>query len=263
MRIALLLLAALASGVTSWSADTLKSVVPSYSAAGIVNSATNTPDALSPNAIATVYGSDLSYDTGWLTSENTHAGMLPSTLAGVRVLVGGIAASLYYVSPKQINFLIPSNLRALNVKVLISREGITGPGVTIALHDAGPGFYELAPGVIAATHANGSVITRDRPAHAGETVVLYGTGFGRTNPDVVNGLISMTAAQIQNLSELQVSVDDKAIDRSRIYYAGVTPGTPGLYQLNLKLPDQVAPNPEVRISIGGSSSPPAVHLDVR
>ena len=29
------------------------------------------------------------------------------------------------------------------------------------------------------------------------------------------------------------------------------------------LPDPVATNPEVRISIGGSSSPPAVHLDVR
>src|SRR5438128_3239118 len=176
MRIALLLLATLASSVTLWSADALKSVLPSYSAASIVNSATNTLEALAPNAIATVYGSNLSYDTGWLTAENTHGGMLPNTLAGVRVVVGGVAASLYYVSPKQINFLIPSNLRSRNVTVLIAREGTTGPLVTITLHEAGPGFYELQPGIIAATHANGAVITRDRPAHAGEVVVLYGTG---------------------------------------------------------------------------------------
>ena len=69
--------------------------------------------------------------------------------------------------------------------------------------------------------------------------------------------------QILNLSALRVSVDDKGVNRGRVSYAGVTPGTSGLYQLNLKLPDPVATNPEVRISIGGSSSPPAVHLGVR
>src|SRR2546428_9585716 len=127
MRIALLLLATLASSVTLWSADALKSVLPSYSAASIVNSATNTLEALAPNAIATVYGSDLSYDTGWLTSENTRGGMLPDTLAGVRVIVAGIVTSLYYVSPKQINFLIPSNLRSGDVTVFVAREGTAGP----------------------------------------------------------------------------------------------------------------------------------------
>ena len=60
-----------------------------------------------------------------------------------------------------------------------------------------------------------------------------------------------------------MSVDGRVIDRGRVFYAGVTPGTPGLYQLNLKLPDPVAANPEVRISIGASTSPPAIHLDVR
>jgi len=263
MKIELLLLATLFQGEALWSADSLKSAAPSYSAASIVNSATNTPGALAPNAIATVYGSDLSYDTGWLTSENTRGGMLPDTLAGVRVIVAGIVTSLYYVSPKQINFLIPSNLRSGDVTVFVAREGTAGPHLTITLHEAGPGFYELEPGMIAATHANGEVITRDRPAHAGEVVVLYGTGFGRTTPAVISGLISMTAAQILNLSALRVSVDGQPVDRGRVSYAGVTPGTPGLYQLNLKLPDQVAANPEVRISIGGSSSPPAVHLDVR
>src|SRR5216684_6073216 len=145
MRTALLL-ATLAFGVTLWSADALKSVLPSYSPAGIVNSATNTTEALAPNTIATVYGANLSYDTGWLTAENTHSGMLPYTLAGVRVMVAGIAASLYYVSPKQINFLVPSNLQPGDVPLLIAREGTAGPQVTITLHEAGPGFYELEPG---------------------------------------------------------------------------------------------------------------------
>src|SRR5216684_2644601 len=70
MRTALLL-ATLAFGVTLWSADALKSVLPSYSAAGIVNSATNTTEALAPNAIATIYGADLSYDTGWRSRDSS------------------------------------------------------------------------------------------------------------------------------------------------------------------------------------------------
>lgn len=39
------------------------STAPSYSIASIVNSASNTPGALAPNSIATIYGNDLSYNT--------------------------------------------------------------------------------------------------------------------------------------------------------------------------------------------------------
>ena len=111
--------------------------------------------------------------------------------------------------------------------------------------------------MIASTHADGSNITKDHPAHAGETVVLYGTGLGDTEPAQVTGHISMVPAQMQRLSDLCVVVG------ASIDYAGVTPGSPGLYQVNVRLPKKVAVNPEIRLTIGDQSSPANMKLPVR
>ena len=263
MFLALLLLAALAFGPPLRGESSRRSTAPAYSPASIVNSATNTTDALAPNAIATIYGTDLSYDTSAVSDGNIINSMMPDKLAGVRVFVAGLAAPLYYVSPGQINFLIPGSLVPGDVDLFIAREGTAGPHVNITLRNAGPGLYQWEPGMIASTHADGSVITKDHPAGAGEVVVLYGTGLGRTNPDVISGQISMLPAQIVQLAELRVLVSGTAVDASHIPYAGVTPGLPGLYQINLQLPDQLAPDPEIRIVIGDQTSPAAMKLPVR
>jgi uncharacterized protein (TIGR03437 family) len=143
-----------------------------------------------------------------------------------------------------------------------THDGLAGPHVRITLHDAAPGLYPWGPGMIAATHANGSIITKDHPAHPGETVVVYGTGLGRTYPELQTGLIEMMAAQIRLLSELSVTVAGMVLNNQSIQYAGLTPGIPGLYQVNLVLPKQLAPEPEIRISVGAQASPPGLRLPV-
>jgi uncharacterized protein (TIGR03437 family) len=236
------------------------STAPSYSAASIVNSATNTAGDLAPNTIATIYGVNLAFETAGLSSI---AGSLPAVLADVRVIVAGQIAFLYYVSPQQINFLIPDNLLAGNMPLTVARQGTAGPTVQIAVSAAGPGLYEWEQGMIASTHADGSVITQANPAQPGETVVIYGTGLGGTNPDVGGGEISMVAAQIAQLSDFHMTVAGATLASTSVDYVGVTPGTPGLYQVNFKLPEQVAPNPEIRIAIGDQSSPAGLKLPVQ
>ncbi|HUJ23528.1 MAG TPA: hypothetical protein VLX58_18470 [Bryobacteraceae bacterium] len=244
-------------------ARTASSTAPDYSAAGIVNSATYSAGALAPNTIASIYGTNLSWDTAAVTSADLAQGALPTALAGVRVFVAGLEASLYYVSPQQINFLVRSDLRPGDMDLFVAREGTAGPHVQITVHDAGPGFYQWDPGMIAATHADGTVITKDHPAHPGEVVVLYGTGLGRTDPDPGNGVISMIPAQIEDLADLQVLVAGAVLDRGSVYYTGVTPGTPGLYQVNLKLPAHLTSDPEIQVVIGGAASPHNLRIPVR
>ena len=149
------------------------------------------------------------------------------------------------------------------MSLYVTRQGVSGQHVTITVHDAGPGLYQWLPGMIASTHADGSVITEEHPARSGEVVVLYGTGLGHTDPDVVSGEISMNAAQITQLSEFHVSVAGTVLDAGHVYYAGVTPGIPGLYQVNVKLPDHLPPGPEIRIGIGHTFSPAGLKLAVR
>src|SRR5438067_10788992 len=160
----MLLLLAITAIVTPLRAQTATiSTAPAYSSAAVVNSATNTADALAPNAIASIYGTSLSFDTQAASRSATLYAVLPTTLAGVRVYVAGLETSLYYVSPGQINFVIP-NVRAGVMSLYVTRQGVTGPHVMITVHDAGPGLYQESPGMIAATQADGSVITEQHPA---------------------------------------------------------------------------------------------------
>ena len=102
---------------------------PQYSAATVVHSATNLP-ILAPNTFATIYGKELAYTTRAMSASDMDGGLLPVALigTGVRVMVEGLAAPIWYVSPTQINFLIPAETpRKPLVKVFVSLDGKAGP----------------------------------------------------------------------------------------------------------------------------------------
>src|SRR6185503_4777713 len=82
---------------------------PNYSAASIVNAATQTPVPLAPNTIATIYGTNLMWDDSSAAAD-LNTGSLPQAAQRVNVIVGGLDTFLFYVSPTQINFLVPYEL---------------------------------------------------------------------------------------------------------------------------------------------------------
>lgn len=242
---------------------TTASSAPAYTAAGIVHAATQTAEALAPNTIATIYGANLAYTTHALTAADLVKGTVPTTLSGVTVYVNGIQSNLFYVSPAQINFLVPYEITTATAAVQVARDGVAGPSVTIQLSTAAPGFFEWNGNFAVAEHADGSLISTAAPAQAGEIVVLYAAGLGRTSPDVPSGHIVSSATSILYASELQVLLNGMPCPASSILYAGLTPGYAGLYQINLKLPDPLPANPAIQLVMGGQTSPPAVQLSAQ
>ena len=263
MRPAVCLLATLAFGFRFWAEDSRRHVAPSYSAAGVVNAASNVVGDLAPNTFATIYGSDLSFFTRILSSEDLRGDRLPTSLGGVTVFIGPIPALMYYVSPKQINLLIPSILDPGEYDLRIVREGLAGPAVRIALRDVAPALFQLDQETAVATTADWSLITRESPAEPGRYVVLWATGLGPTNPDTIYGYVPPAAAWLRRLGEFQVLLDGVAVESNRVTYAGVAPGWAGLYQINVKLPEQMNPDPEIQIGLGGQVSPSGLRLPVR
>ena len=65
------------------------------------------------------------------------------------------------------------------------------------------------------------------------------------------------------MSEFKLMLDGVAVDKSRIYYAGLAPYFAGLYQINLKLPHSLGENPEIRIEIGKQISAAGLRLPVQ
>jgi len=265
MRAAFCLLAVLSCASHGWAADTGSNQAPSYSAASIVNAASNLCAGLAPNTIATIYGEGLAYVTRAVTPGDVSGGVMPTVLGGtgVQILIENIPAHVFYVSPTQINLLIPSTLTPGRRRLQVLRNGFAGPAVEITLKRAAPALFQLDETTAVATTAGGSVVTWDSPAHPGGIVVLYATGLGETEPPLAPGQIAPGAALIRRLSELRVLLNGIAVDPGAIAYAGVTPGFAGLYQINLWLPARLDPDPEIRVAIGGEISPPGIRLPVR
>ena len=246
-----LVLAVLSGGVA-------RGAAPSYSADDIVNGANFTPGPFAPNSIITVFGKDLSFGTEAAFADGA-GDALPSVLNDVRVYVNNFAAPLIYVCPTQINLLVPGNLTAGKMPLRVVRQGVTGPEAMVTLVNASPQFFISQDGSVIAQHgADYSVITPDSPAAAGEIIVLYLTGLGRTQPNPAPGEIPRYAAKIT--SQIQLFLSGAPVSAENIWYAGLTPGSPGVYQINLKLPETLSPSTEVQVLIDGRLSAGGIKL---
>jgi len=237
-------------------------VTPSYSAASIVNSGNFAAGPLAPNSIATIFGTGLSRSAQQLAPNDIAGGQLPVELNYTQVFVDNFPAPLFYVSDTQINFLIPGKQALGPCKIRVATQGNSGPEATVTIVDAAPALFPLPGGYAIATHVDNSLVTSDLPAHPGEIVVVYAIGLGKTSPNPATGELPKYAAPLVNLGTLQVSLAGKVLDGGLVKYAGLTPRSAGLYQLNIEIPGDSDQDPEIRVSLAGQSSPTGLKLAV-
>jgi uncharacterized protein (TIGR03437 family) len=236
---------------------------PLYTAQGVVNAASQTAGALAPNTIATLYGTNLAFDTRAVASTDIVRGIMPTSLDGVGVWVNSIPCSLFFVSPTQINFLVPYQLTAGTVSLIVARDSQAGPTVSIQLDSTSPGLFMWNGNSAVAGHLNGVALSDTSPAVPGEIVVIYAAGLGRTSPDTTSGQLATSAFPIYYRSQLQILLNGVACPPGNVLYAGLAPGFAGLYQINLQLPDDVTANPQIQVSVGPQISPGLVQLAVQ
>jgi uncharacterized protein (TIGR03437 family) len=176
------------------------------------------------------------------------------------VYVDSYPAALLYVSETQINFVIPGRQSLGKAEIQVIRQGQRGPVVTIDVAAAAPALF-LAGDFAIATHADNSVISPEKPARAGELIVLYAAGLGKTQTMPTNGELAPHLSAV--MGTLRVMVGGVAVDPARILYAGLTPSSAGLYQVNFILPENPGIDPEVRLFVGDAGSPAGVKLPLR
>jgi uncharacterized protein (TIGR03437 family) len=114
-------------------------------------------------------------------------------------------------------------------------------------------------GIGAITHVDGSQITSQNPAHPGEVVILYATGFGKVEPPVATG--RLPTGPSKTVAPVTVSIDGVAVTPD---FAGLSGCCVGENQVNVKIPSgtRSADNIAVVLSIGGAQSNP-VTISVR
>jgi uncharacterized protein (TIGR03437 family) len=248
---------ALVSCTAVWAQAPPNTNAPFYTATSVVDAATNQPGAVAPNGLVSLYGTRLSFATRALQPQDMIADALPTALpgTGVRIAISAIAVPILFVSPQQVNFLVPPLLRPGRHKLQLTRDGWTGPEVDLEVAEVAPGTFVMESRFVIATHADGALIDGKAPARPGEVVIVYASGLGQTLPRLGNLSVPRGAVQIERRSQFRLLLNGVDVEPGGVLYAGVTPGFAGLYQINVRLPERLTDNPELRLGIGERLSP--------
>jgi uncharacterized protein (TIGR03437 family) len=227
----------------------------------VLNGADFTPGIAQYSWIS-LFGSNLSSTTrGWLASDMP-GGKLPTALDNVSVTVDGKPAYVAYISPTQINALVPADLTLGAVQVSTSNQGLASAGVSAQMQATTPAFFISKSSYIAALHANNTVVgpatlypNNSTPAAPGETIMLFGTGFGPASTPIPDGQVITTAIPVAGVT---ITVGGAP---AQVTYAGLV--MPGLYQFNVVIPSATANgDAQVVATVGSSISPAGALVNV-
>ena len=233
---------------------------PLYSADALVNAASGRPGCFAPNSLGVLYGANFTYGGPFDASREPS---FPTSLNDTLLYLNRDSAPLVYVSATQINFWIPARILPQSMPVRVVNKGFYGPTIDIVIVAACPELFTDPNGFAAASHPDGAVVTPANPARPGGVVVLYGTGFGATAPVDTGRARPTVASPLVASDGFFVELDDQPVPASQLWYAGLTPGFHGLYQVNLTLPDWTPANPLVRVRAAGAAPSRAVRLAVQ
>ncbi|PWU01348.1 MAG: hypothetical protein C5B51_22810 [Terriglobia bacterium] len=185
-------------------------------------------DGIASGALETIRGANLA------SGRTAAAGFpWPDTLAGVRVLLNGVALPLLYASDSQINFYVPQQAALGNSILTVTSDSGAQATARVTVNPVQPGIF--AGGVLRAGTTQSAAAN---PVHAGDALEIYCTGLGVTRD--ANGMQLTVSTPIVFISGVAAP----------ILYSGLVPGLVGLYQVNVRVPAGIAPGSQpVSISV--------------
>jgi uncharacterized protein (TIGR03437 family) len=219
---------------------------------GIVNAASYAPftAGVSDGEFLTLYGTGLASSTAVASTVP-----FPTTLAGVQVLVNGVAAPIYSVSPGAVSVLMPFENTFALAQFQVVNNGASSNFVTEVVNETTPGvftipnFNGLGDGAIL-HNADGTVVSSSSPAEPGEYVNVFLTGLGTVSPSVADGAAAPIGALSSATNTITADIGGVA---ATVAFAGLAPGLAGLYQVSLQIPSG-APSGENVLDISGPDS---------
>jgi uncharacterized protein (TIGR03437 family) len=195
---------------------------------------------IQPGEWVSIYGSNLA------TATVVWTGNFPTILGGTTVTINGKQAYLWFVSPGQINLQAPDDTTTGPVPVVIT-TALGSAKSTVTLAPYAPSFSLLD-----GKHVTGIILRNGSGAYgggsydiigptgtsfgystvaakAGDSIYLYGVGFGPTNPQVPAGQVFLKSAPVSN--PVTLSINNTNVTPSFVGLSGA-----GLYQFNLTIP---------------------------
>ncbi|HVO98843.1 MAG TPA: hypothetical protein VMT15_12285 [Bryobacteraceae bacterium] len=242
------------SGFTVLPWNYAASVAPPRVAA--VVSAADSKSPVAPGGLMTLYGANLS-PTNLATSQIP----VPTALANSCITVNGQPIPLIFVSPTQVNAQMPFQAVGAETIVVHTPGGVSDnynltvqPNAPAVFLSGVAGPQTNLPTVVRLN--NGLLATDSNPIHPNDTLVIYVTGLGQTNPAGVTGYPAPSNPLSTALTPPTLTLGSTTLS---VTYAGLAPGEVGVYQINAVVPGGVSTGLSLPLTIsqgGGSITVP-------
>jgi uncharacterized protein (TIGR03437 family) len=243
---------------------------PTINSAGPVDPWTYTK-GLSPGAWVSIFGTN--FMTGnplsWAPQPDQP---LATKLGGITVSIDGVLAPISYVSPTQVNVLVPAGVHLGQVQIFVTNDVVNGPPLVVTstpflpaiYSNAGPGISPSRYYVTAVDPITGSLLgtaSADprvaRAVRAGDTIDLYAIGLGSTTPQFPTNTDFIGAFSLA--STLNVVLGGISLKPS---FAALV--APGLYQIRIAVPSTLQPGDQaILLDFGSAQSAGNVYLTVQ
>jgi uncharacterized protein (TIGR03437 family) len=247
---------------------------PAIFVGGVVSaSAFGEFSSVSPGTWIEIYGTNLAVGTQSWTGADFNGINAPTALGGTSVTIGGQAAFIDFISPGQVNALVPSDVATGTPAMTVTVGSLTSAPYNVTVNAFEPGldapssFKIGGTQYVVATFADGSYVLpagaiaglNSQPAQAGDEIVLYGIGFGPVTPTI-------PAGQLVGVSNTLTSTFDVSIGGvpvTNVPYSGLAPSYTGLYQFNIVVPSNAGSGAvPVTFTVGGVAGTQTLYLAV-
>ncbi len=201
----------------------------------VVNAADGTKP-VAPGGLISVYGQQMS-PVNMATKEIP----LPTALGESCLTVNGVPVPMLFVSSQQINGQLPFNVDG-NATMTLHTPGGVSDNYNFSIFTAAPSIFRSGTagpvtGLATVVRAdNNELVTPTNPIHPNDSVVIYATGLGRTQPAIDAGLPAPSDPLPVAIIVPSVTLGGVPLT---VTYAGLVPGEVGVYQINATVPFKV------------------------
>lgn len=185
--------------------------------------------------------------------------------ASPTVLFNGVQAPVIYSGTGQVNVIVPFGLDLSGpVDVQIASQNITVAEQSIPVAQAAPAIFTqtgTGAGPAAALNQDFSANSFSNPAPAGSILMVYGTGFGVTQPALLDGQVASGPAALV----LPVTATVGGVTATVVNAGAAATQIAGLTQINIQVPDGLPSNPNTTISltVGSATTTSGVTVSIR
>ncbi len=228
---------------------------------------------IAPGTWIEIFGSNLAASTRLWASDDFSGNNAPTKLDNVSVTIAGIPAFIDFIRADQVNVQVPAGVPSGPQQLILTNGDAHSQPFTVNVNDTQPGL--LAPPsfklngnqYVVATVSDGAAYilpsgsiagVNSRPVKPGETITIYGVGFGAVAPNIPAGQIAHESNQLALTFQVKIGSAP-----AQLSYFGLAPNYVGLYQFNVVVPD-VPDNDLVPLTftLNGTAGTPTLYLAV-